>query len=62
MKLIKLSALLVCATALFISGCASTCCHKSAGACPTSKPACGHACCAAAKTDCAHCPTCSAHK
>ncbi|MFM2081626.1 MAG: hypothetical protein RL380_317 [Verrucomicrobiota bacterium] len=61
MKLIKLSALLVCATALFVSGCASCCGHKSAS-CPASAPSCGHKCCIEGKTDCAHCATCSAHK
>ena len=60
MKTIKLFALLVCASALFTTGCSSSCCHKKA-ACSKS-PVCakGHQCCLDAHTDCAHCPKCSA--
>lgn len=59
----KYLALFVCASALFVTGCSSTCCPKKAG-CPQaascSKPACGHQCCIDGKTDCAHCPKCCA--
>jgi len=58
MKLIKLFALLVCASSLLLAGC-STCCQKSGG---EYKNACGHQCCIDAKTDCAHCPVCNAKK
>ena len=62
MKTIKILALLVCASALLTTGCSSSCCHKKAEACSANKPSCGMKCCADAKTDCAHCPMCSAKK
>jgi hypothetical protein len=55
MKTLKLAALIVCTAAFFV-GCAS---NKSA---PTAAASCGMKCCTDAKTDCAHCPMCSAKK
>ena len=55
MKHLKLIALLVCASSVLLTGC-----HSSK--CCAAKPACGHKCCIEAHTDCAHCPTCMAHK
>lgn len=64
MKTIKILALLVCASALFTTGCHS--CHKHSGcqkaACSSYKNTCGHPCCIEAKTDCAHCPKCTPAK
>lgn len=58
MKLIKLFALTLCAASLLLAGC-KTCCQEK---CATAKAACGMECCTNAKTDCAHCPKCSAKK
>ena len=58
MKLIKLFALTLCAASLLLAGC-KTCCKEK---CSTAKAACGMQCCTDAKTDCTHCPTCSAKK
>ena len=55
MKQIKLLALLVCASSLLLAGCHTT--KGSAG-----KSACGMQCCTDAKTDCKHCPVCTAKK
>ena len=57
----KILALLACSATLLVTGCSSNCCHKTA--CGETKLTCakGHECCLAAKTDCAHCPKCSAH-
>ena len=52
MKHLKLIALLVCASSVLLTGCKS-------GA---YKNTCGHKCCIEAHTNCAHCPTCMAHK
>jgi len=62
MKTIKVLALLVCASALFVTGCCSTCCGKKAScssATACAKPSCAMKCCVDAKTDCAKCPKCS---
>ena len=58
MKLIKLFALTLCAASLLLAGC-KTCCQEKSS---TAKAACGMECCTDAKTDCAHCPKCSAKK
>jgi len=57
MKTLKLLALIVC-TAAIATGCASSkCCAKK-----ETSASCGMKCCSDAKTDCAHCATCSAKK
>ena len=56
MKLIKLLALVLCASPLLLAGC--KCCPSNA----TAKSACGMECCADGKTTCATCPKCSAKK
>jgi hypothetical protein len=56
MKLIKLFALVLCASSLLLAGC--KCCQSNA----TAKSACGMECCADGKTTCATCPKCSAKK
>lgn len=57
MKTIKFLAVLACAAFLW-TGCAcDKCCAKK-----TATASCGMKCCADGKTDCAHCPTCSAKK
>ena len=65
MKTIKILALVICASALFTTGCKSRC-HNQAAGCPKAaacaKPACKMQCCAEAKTDCAHCPKCTPAK
>ncbi len=67
MKTIKILALVICASALFTTGCKSHCCHKQAAGCPKAAaacamPSCKMQCCADAKTDCAHCPKCTPAK
>jgi len=57
MKTLKLLALIVCAAAL-VTGCACDKCSAKKEA----KASCGMQCCTDAKTDCAHCPVCSAKK
>lgn len=58
MKLIKLSALALCAASLLLAGCKTCCQEKGEGA----KAACGMECCTSAKATCATCPKCSAKK
>ncbi len=58
MKSIKLLVLVLGITSLLLAGC-KTCCQEK---CSSAKAACGMECCTNAKTDCAHCPKCSAKK
>ncbi|HEY9508223.1 MAG TPA: hypothetical protein VIV82_00030 [Verrucomicrobiae bacterium] len=60
MKFLQIAALVLCASSLLLTGCRSTssCCADGSAM----KSDCGMACCADGKTDCAHCPTCSAKK
>jgi hypothetical protein len=58
MKHIQLASVLLCVSALLFAGCKTACCEMDA----ESKAACGMACCADGKTDCANCPQCSAKK
>lgn len=58
MKIVRLLAITLCATALLFTGC-KTCCKEN---CPKAKASCGMECCKTAGTDCAHCPKCSPKK